>query len=567
MKRPVRLAIFLVALAAVAFLAGTRFGRKSVVSRESPETHRILYYVDPMNPAHTSDKPGKAPCGMDMEPVYADSAAAGMPATLPLSLPPGTIKVSAEKQQLIGVRVEPAAKKSLVHKVRLLGKVATDETRIYRINATVDGWITKTMPVAAGSHVKKDETIAGFYSPEFLATANALVFALGSADRVVVTGNETEAQKGQIANFNLNIKQYRDGLRALGMSDVQIDEVVRTRVRPETINITSPTDGFILLRNVSDGQRFEKGTELFRIADLSRVWIIVDVFEKEASVVQGDQPVNVSLPSQGKTFTAIVSKTLPQFDNTTRTLKLRLEAENPDFMLKPDMFVDVELPLSLPEQLVIPAEAVVDAGLRQTVYVDRGNGYFEARDLQLGSRVGDQVQVLHGLNADERIVVSGNFLLDSESRMKLAAAGMLSSPSRDPVCGMAVDENAAKAAKRSSEYQGKTYYFCSEGCKKKFDADPAKSLAKAKARPMSGPVVEAAREIDPVCKMKVDPTEAEAAKLTTEHQGKTYYFCNPGCKKKFADEPAKYLGSTEAKAAESSGSMKTGEATEAPHSP
>ncbi len=263
-----------------------------------------------------------------------------------------------------------------------------------------------------------------FYSPEFLAAAQALIFALGSADRAKPTGQETEIQRSQMANFDLNLKQYRDALRNLGMGELQIQELVRTRIRMENVNITSPADGFILLRNVSDGQRFDKGTELFRIADLSRVWILVDVFERDASLVQPDQPVKVELPNQGKTFTATVSKTLPQFDNITRTLKLRLEADNPDFTLKPDMFVDVELPLSLAEAVVVPAEAVLDAGLRQTVFVDRGNGYFEPRNVHLGSRVGDQVQVVQGLTPGERIVVSGNFLLDSESRMKLAAAGV-----------------------------------------------------------------------------------------------------------------------------------------------
>ncbi len=136
------------------------------------------------------------------------------------------------------------------------------------------------------------------------------------------------------------------------------------------------------------------------------------------------------------------------------------------------MFVDVELPLSLAEAVVVPAEAVLDAGLRQTVFVDRGNGYFEPRRVYLGSRVGDQVQVAQGLMPGERIVVSGNFLLDSESRMKLAAAGVHGASAIDPVCGMTVDEGKAKAASRLSQYQGQTYYFCNDGCKKEFDAEP-----------------------------------------------------------------------------------------------
>src|SRR5512137_2202320 len=484
MKRLLYLAIVLV-LVAGAYWAGSRRSQQSAAVHPSRDTRKVLYYVDPMNPAHTSDKPGKAPCGMDMEPVYADAMLGTAPSAESASLPPGTIKVSPEKQQLIGVRVATAEKKGLRHNLRLLGKVATDETRIYRINATVDGWITKTLPISAGTHVKKDETLAQFYSPEFLAAGQALIFALGSADRARPTGQETEVQRSQMANFDLNLKQYRDGLRNLGMGELQIQELIRTRIRAENVNITAPADGFIILRNVSDGQRFDKGTELFRIADLSRVWILVDVFEREASLVQADQPVKVELPNQGKAFTATVSKTLPQFDNITRTLKLRLEVDNPDFALKPDMFVDVELPLSLAEAVVVPAEAVLDQGLRQTVFVDRGNGYFEPRSVHLGSRVGDQVQVVQGLTAGERIVTSGTFLLDSESRMKLAASGVHGTPATDPVCGMTVDEAEAKAVNRLSQYQGRAYCFCSDGCKKKFDADPAKYLAKAKSASMT----------------------------------------------------------------------------------
>ena len=262
-------------------------------------------------------------------------------------------------------------------------------------------------------------------------------------------------------------------------------------------------------------------------------------------MVQADQPVKVELPNQGKTFTASVSTTLPQFDNVTRTLKLRLEVDNLDFTLKPDMFVDVELPLSLAEAVVVPAEAVLDAGLRQTVFVDRGNGYFEPRNVHLGSRVGDQVQVVQGLTPGERIVVSGNFLLDSESRMKLAATGVHGMPLSDPVCGMTVDEGKAKAAKRVIEYQGQTYGFCSDGCKKKFEADPAKYLDKAKGKPAAMPMTMAMADpkeaTNPVCGMKVEVAEAKAAKLTSEHEGMMYFFCSDHCKKQFDVSPAKHV--------------------------
>lgn len=536
-----------VALLAGAYWLGARQGRPAGAPPQAGATRKVLYYVDPMNPAHTSDKPGKAPCGMDMVAVYADAMLGAASGPAIVSLPPGTIRVSPEKQQLIGVRLAAAEKKTLAHNLRLLGKVATDETRIYRINATVDGWITRALSFSAGSEVKKDQTLAEFYSPEFLAAGQALIFALSSADRVKPTGQETEIQRSQMANFELNLKQYRDALRNLGMGELQIQEMIRTRTRMENINITSPSDGFILLRNVSDGQRFDKGTELFRIADLSHVWILVDVFERDASLVQSDQPVTVELPNQGRSFTATVSKTLPQFDNISRTLKLRLEADNPEFALKPDMFVDVELPLSLAEAVVVPAEAVLDAGLRQTVFVDRGNGYFESRQVHLGSRVGEQVQVVRGLQPNERIVVSGNFLLDSESRMKLAASGIHSAPAADPVCGMTVDEMSARAAGRSSQHQGSAYCFCSDGCKKRFDADPAKYLAKAKPTLASSAAMEPAQARDPVCGMKVEEAEAKAARLTSAHDGKTYFFCNETCKQQFDQAPAKYASAAGSK--------------------
>jgi YHS domain-containing protein len=227
-----------------------------------------------------------------------------------------------------------------------------------------------------------------------------------------------------------------------------------------------------------------------------------------------------------------------------------LEAANPDFTLKPDMYVDVELPLSLAESIVVPAEAVLDAGLRQTVFVDRGNGYFESRNVHIGSRVGDQVQVVQGLVPGERIVTSGTFLLDSESRMKLAAAGLHGMPLNDPVCGMTVDEGKAQAAKRMIDYQGKTYGFCSDGCKKKFEADPAKYLAKDKGESMTMSTAEPKEVADLVCGMSVTVAEAKTARLSTEHQGKKYFFCNETCKKKFDAAPAKYMVTASAQAAD-----------------
>ena len=361
-------------------------------------------------------------------------------------MPPGTVKITPEKQQLIGVQVGMVEEKPVTQTIRLLGRVATDETRVYIINATIDGWMTKVLPYANGTLVKKHQVLASFYSPEFLSAEQALIFALGSKDRVQTTGSETPAQQHRVAQFNINLRQYTDSLRNLGMGELQIKEIIRTRSYMENVDITSPADGFIIARNVSEGQRFDKGTELYRIADLSRVWVLADLFENEAELIKikPGQNVAIALPYQKKNLQATVSNIIPQFDTISRTLKVRLEADNPEFALKPDMFVDVEIPVNLPPTLVIPVDAILDSGCRKTVFVDRGNGFFEPRDIETGWRIGGKAEIVKGLMPGERIVISGTFLVDSESRMKLAAAGIFGTTVKDPVCNMVIDEDKAK---------------------------------------------------------------------------------------------------------------------------
>ncbi len=385
------------------------------------------------------------------------------------------VKISPEKQQAIGVRVGFVEKKSFTHTLRILGRVAIDETRVYRINASVDGWVRETYPNSVGSLVKKNEILATFYSPEFLGAQQAYIFALGSLDRFQSTGKETPAQ---IDLTRANIKQYKDSLRNLGMGELQIDEIGHTRFYTENINITSPANGFVIARNVSPGERFEKGKELYKIGDMNRVWILADVFENEAEYYKPGLKVKFTIPHNKRAFLAIVSNVLPQFDPATRTLKVRLEADNPGYMLRPDMFVDVELPISLPPTIAVPADAVLDSGLKRTVFVDRGEGFFEPREVETGWRVGNRVEIVRGLEPGERIVISGTFLIDSESRLELAASGMYGTISKDPVCGVEVSINKAEKVGRKSIYQGKVYYFTSDECKQQFDKKPDRYLNK-----------------------------------------------------------------------------------------
>ncbi len=382
------------------------------------------------------------------------------------SMPPGTVRITPERQQAIGVRLGPVEKKGVTHILRVLGRVAPDETRTYRILAAADGWILEAFNNPTGTLVKKDEVLASVYVPEILtAERNYLVWLLAQ-DRALLSKNPQQASQWD------KKQQYVETLQKLGMGDIQIEEITRTRELAQAILIRAPTTGFVSVRNVSPTQRFEKGNELFRIADLSRVWIVADLFENESRYLQPGKNVKVSLPQEGTTFQAKVSHTLPQFDPVTRTLKFRLEADNPGYVLKPDMFVDLELPISLPSVIAVPADAVLDSGLKKTVFVDRGSGFFEPREVETGRRMGNRVEITKGLKPGEQIAVSGNFLIDSESRLELAAAGMVGTLSKDPVSGVDVSINKAEKAGRKRSYKGMNYYFSSDESKEQFDKNP-----------------------------------------------------------------------------------------------
>ncbi|HEX2966128.1 MAG TPA: efflux RND transporter periplasmic adaptor subunit [Syntrophorhabdaceae bacterium] len=419
MNRYVYLAILL-ALVILSYLAGSsRNG--ATISKETSDKRQVLYYVDPMNPANTSNKPGLAPCGMKMEPVYANTDKKVEAVDDTIQLPAGSVQISAEKQQLIGIRMAAVEKTAWGGSFRLPGKVVPDETRIYRINAATDGWVKRILPVTTGSIVRKDELLATFYAPEFFSAMKAFLFGRRSMERFQKSSVET---KEQLETTDANIENYRNGLRNLGMTDHQLDEIMRTGQGGDQVEIRAPEAGFVLSRNITLGERFQRGTELYRIADLSHVWVLADIFENESWLHQPGLSVRVTYPAQkARIFRARVSDILPQFDAGSRTLKVRIEVDNPDFVLRPDVFVDVEIPVVRPPALTIPSDAVLDSGTRKTVFVERGNAFFEPRLVETGASFGDRVEVTRGLQLGERVVAAGNFFIDSESKMRLAAAG------------------------------------------------------------------------------------------------------------------------------------------------
>jgi membrane fusion protein, copper/silver efflux system len=530
----------LVAVIVVAYLAGSLSSRRSSVESAGTGKKAILYYHCPMHPSFKSDKPGDAPCcGMKLVPVYAGEentdAAPGQ------SDPAGTIRIGPEKQQLIGVKTASAETTSGMQTFRLLGRVSTDETCLYKIKASVDGIIREVYPGTVGSFIKKGQPLASYYSPDIFQAEQGYLIAL-SSDRY---------------KSNLQVQVTESRLQFLGMSAQQTEELKKTQRLSDEIVLRSPATGFIIAREVSPDLVFEKGEELYRIADLSRIWIFADVFENEARQLNQGVKVKVFHPQSGMQFSARVSNVLPQFDPVTRTLKVRMEAENPDLALRPDMFVDVEFSVNNAASLTVPADAVIDSGRRKTVYVERASGLFEPRQVETGRRLGDRVQITRGLENGERVVVSSNFLIDSESRMRMTAeegqpAAEKKMTVKDPVCGMDVDPQSSKVLK--SDYKGETYYFCAEMCKKKFDATPVK-YAKAKPASETGGAVSHKMPMaqnrtmvkDPVCGMDVDPMSPGI--LKGEYSGETYYFCGEMCKKKFDANPGAYARKKPAAAA------------------
>ena len=313
--------------------------------------------------------------------------------------PAGTVRISADKQQLIGVKVSAVQKTAGIYTLRLFGRVAPDEARIYKLNAGMEGYIREVAPPTTGSRVKKDDLLATFSAPNSASIIQTYILNAGAVDRFKQSAADGSAEAQSLPAANANIQLRVQQLQNLGMSLRQVEEIKRTREIPDTIKILAPADGFVLARNVSPGQKFDRGAEWYRIADLSRVWILADVFENDAHYLRPGASAQVSLSNQRTTLPARIAEILPQFDAATRTLKVRLEAANPGYVLRPDMFVDVALPVALAAAIAIPVDAVLDSGLKKTVFVDHGGGVFEPRQVETGWRFGDRVEIEMSMTA------------------------------------------------------------------------------------------------------------------------------------------------------------------------
>jgi membrane fusion protein, copper/silver efflux system len=382
--------------------------------QSKPGEKKVLYWYDSMNPSLRAEKPGKAPDGMQLIPMYAESNP-GMD-----NMPAGTVMISSVKQQLIGVRTDVVKREPLARTIRAVAQVQMDETKIARIHVKIAGWIEQVNVDFVGQLVKKGQPLFSLYSPDLVATQQEYLIAR-RAEKDLGSSPFLDVSKGS----ETLLEATRQRLQLWDVTEEQIKTLDESGRASRTLTMYSPMDGFVIKREVFERTYVTPETELYEIADFSKIWVNAEIYEYEVPYVKVGQSAKVTLSYfPGKSYSGKVVYINPTVDPTTRTVKVRVEFQNPEFTLKPDMFADVQLNISFGTQTVVPQEAVLDSGSEQIVFVKLGDGYFEPRKVELGPRMDDRVVVISGLKPGETIVTSGNFLIDSESRLKNAMSGM-----------------------------------------------------------------------------------------------------------------------------------------------
>ena len=377
-----------------------------------PSGPRKVVYRSTMNPAEVSDRPGKDSMGMEMERVEVDEEALGPDSVEGLA----TVRIPSHKQQLIGVRTEPVGRGPFVRNLRTVGRVTVDETRIHHVHTKITGWVDHLVVNATGGPIRQGQPLLSIYSPELLATQEEYLLAL-KARRQLGEG----ASPAAIRRADDLVASSRSRLLRYDFPPLQLDELERSGVAVRAVTLPAPISGFILQRMVTQGEKVTPESNLMDLADLSRVWVLATVYEYELPFVKVGQSATMTLSYQpGKIYEGRVSLIYPVLEESSRTIQVRLEFRNPGMELKPEMFAEVVIHADLGERLVIPESAVLSTGTRNIVFVAREEGIFEPRQVRLGLRLPDQVEVLEGLRQGEIIVSSGNFLIDSESQLKAA---------------------------------------------------------------------------------------------------------------------------------------------------
>ena len=361
--------------------------------------------------------PASAPTGdmANMPGMSASDAASAQ------KMAPGTVMLSSATQQLINVTYTTVRRTDMKRTLRTVGLVQMDEEKISRVHVKIAGWIEKVDLDYVGKLIKKGQPLFTLYSPDLVSTEQEYLIAL-KGQKYLSNVPYSDVVSG--ANSLLNAT--RDRLKLWDVTDAQIHTLEKSGKAERTMTLYSPISGFVMSRNAYEQTYVTPETDLYDIADLSTIWVYVDIYEYEAPFVHIGQAASMQLSYfPGKTYRGRVAYIYPTLDPKTRTIKVRLEFPNPNYVLKPDMYADVQLAIDYGKQVVVPSEAVLNSGTRQVVFVAKPGGYFEPREIKVGDQFDGQYAVLAGLKPGEKIVASGNFLIDSESRLGAAMQGMM----------------------------------------------------------------------------------------------------------------------------------------------
>jgi Cu(I)/Ag(I) efflux system membrane fusion protein len=363
------------------------------------ENRKIKFYRNPMGLADTSPTPKKDSMGMDYIPVYEGEDSDD-----------GSVKLSPGKIQRTGVKSESAAPRVIRTAIRAPGTIQLDERRISVISMRSESWVQKIADVTTGSRVSKGQPLMEIYSSSISAASAEYIATINSK----TTGGSATYGRGS-----------RQRLMNLDVPEAAIVAMEKSGAVPIVIEWAAPRDGIVLERNAIEGMRAQPGDVLFRVADTSVVWATIDVAERDLGALAVGQPAVVRARGfAGREFTGKISVIYPQVNRETRTARARIELANPDAALRPDMYVDAEIETgSARPVLTVPESAILDSGSRQAIFVDKGQGRFEPRDVKLGHRGGGYVEVREGVAEGEPVVVSANFLIDAESNLKAALKG------------------------------------------------------------------------------------------------------------------------------------------------
>lgn len=390
----------------------------------SPDASAGEVWYCPMHPEYHTDRPGNCPiCNMQLVRKEAHTSAppaTGSGATIEGTTTPTSIFIAPQRQQLIGVRYVAAERRALHKEIRTVGKVAFDETKVTHIHTKVTGYIEHVYVDFVGRPVRKGEPLFTIYSPELVATQREYLVALRGQEQL------NDAPYAEIRNGARSlVHAARERLRLWDVSEEDIRRLEETGEVRRTLTIYSPVSGIVTDRMAyHHGRYVNPEMDLYTIVDLSTVWVLAEFYEYELPFLREGQSVTIEFPYAGqpRTLRGKITFLYPYLDPKTRTLQARMEFPNPDLTLRPDMFVNAVLYVSLGTQLVVPEDAVLDTGTLQYVFVDRGNGYIEPRRVAVRARAEGFAAIESGLQPGERVATAANFLLDSESRLKGALA-------------------------------------------------------------------------------------------------------------------------------------------------